>query len=510
MPKALISVYDKTGLADFAGWLVLMGWKLLATSDTARSLRKAGLIVTDVAEITALPEILDGQVKATHPAILSGLLARDRLADRAVMHDLSWDYIDLAIVNLPPLDEITRQAGMDMNAVAEVLDVDGVTLIRAAAKNSERVTLLCDPADYALVLHELENGGVRPETRKRLAAKGFALTSQYDAIAAAYFGLHAVSDYPAPGQQPLDLRLYPVQKLRYGENPHQSAALYAFQPATGPLGGKIMQGKELSYTNLLDLDASWRVVTRFERPTICLMRQTSPCGVASAESLELAFKDALACDPVSAYGSVVASNRIVDADTVRAMGGVFVECLIAPGYTEEARELLLKRKRCRVMAMPDMVIEPKFELRSIVHGILRQEVDFGDPPGGASWRVVSERQPTEAEWTAMRFAWKVCTFVHSNAIVMAKGEATIGIGGGQPNRVDCVRVALMRAGERSRGASLASDAFFPFPDSIEVAAQAGITAIVHPGGSVRDQDAIDAADAHGIAMALTGVRHFRH
>lgn len=510
MPRAILSVSNKTGLADLASWLLLMGWKLLATSETARALRKAGVTVTDVAEYTAMPESLDGQVRANHPAILGGLLARDTLADRAAMHERGWDYLDLAVVNLPPFEEVINEPGLSMQAALESLDVDGVSLIRAAAKNSERVTLLCDPSDYRAVLAELENGSVRPETRHRLAAKGFALTSRYDAAAAAYFGLHAVSAYPAVGQQPLDLRLYPVQKLRYGENPHQTATLYSFQPGVGPLGGKILQGRELSYTNLLDLDASWRLTTRFDRPTICIMRQTSPCGVASGESLAAAFKAALAADPISAYGAVVASNRVMDADTVRAMSGVFIECVIAPGYTDEARELLSKRKRCRVVLMPDMVIEPKFELRSIGRGVLKQEVDFGDPPGSAAWRVVSERQPTEDEWTAMRFAWKVSTFARSNAIVMAKGEATIGIGSGQPNRVDCVRVALLRAGERAQGSAMASDAFFPFPDSIEVAAQAGITAIVHPGGSVRDQDSIDAADAHGMAMVLTGVRHFRH
>jgi phosphoribosylaminoimidazolecarboxamide formyltransferase/IMP cyclohydrolase len=510
MPRAILSVSDKTGLTDLASWLLLMGWKLYATSETARALRKAGLTVTDVAEYTATPEALDGQVRAAHPAILAGLLARDTLADRAALHERGWEFFDLAAINLPPFEEAISQPGLSMEAALESLDTDGVALMRAAAKNAERVTLLTDPADYRAVLGELESGGVRAETRRRLAAKGFALTSRYDAVAAAYFGLHAVSAYPAAGQQPLDLRLYPVQKLRYGENPHQSATLYSFQPGVGPLGGQILQGRELSYTNLLDLDTSWRLVTRFDRPTVCIMRQTSPCGAASAETLTLAFKAALATDPISAYGAVVASNRVMDADTVRAMSGVFIECVIAPGYTEEARELLSKRKRCRIVLMPDMVIEPKFELRSIARGVLKQEVDFGDPAGSAAWRVVSERQPSEDEWTALRFGWKVSTFSRSNAIVLAKGEATVGIGSGQPNRVDCVRVALMRATERAQGSAMASDAFFPFPDSIEVAAQAGITAIVHPGGSVRDQDSIDAADAHGMAMVLTGVRHFRH
>jgi phosphoribosylaminoimidazolecarboxamide formyltransferase/IMP cyclohydrolase len=272
----------------------------------------------------------------------------------------------------------------------------------------------------------------------------------------------------------------------------------------------VLQGKELSYTNLLDLDAAWRVVTSFERPSVAIVKHVSPCGIASAERLLDAFRGALASDPVSAYGGIVACNRPIDEATVRIMGDLFIECIIAPGYLPAARDLLAKRKNCRLLEMPDTAIEPKFEFRSVNRGLLMQASDFGDPPGAPEWKTVSQRAPTAEELQDLRFAWKACQFVRSNAIVFAHGEATVGIGGGQPNRVDCVRIAAQRAGEKAQGAVMASDAFFPFPDSVQVAAEAGITAAVHPGGSVRDGEAIAAADAAGMAMVVTGFRHFRH
>jgi phosphoribosylaminoimidazolecarboxamide formyltransferase/IMP cyclohydrolase len=297
--------------------------------------------------------------------------------------------------------------------------------------------------------------------------------------------------------------------LRYGENPHQSATLYSFEPGAGPLGGKVLQGKELSYNNLLDLDAAWRAAASFERPTICIVKHLSPCGMASADMLTEAFRAAFECDRVSAFGGVIASNQPFDGATAEALGDLFVECLAAPGFTGEARAVLARKKNCRLLEMPDTAIQPRHELRSIVRGLLRQELDLGDP-ADAEWKVVSKRQPTETEWTALRFAWKACQHVKSNAIVLAQGEATVGIGGGQPNRVDCVRIAVERASEKSKGAVMASDAFFPFPDSVEVAARAGVAAVIHPGGSVRDADSLAAADAAGMVMVVTRVRHFRH
>src|SRR5581483_1580991 len=411
----------------------------------------------------------------------------------------------------------------------ENIDIGGVALIRAAAKNFQRVTLVCDPMDYARVLEELRTGGVSETVRRELALKGFRLTSAYDAAIYEYLERTSPPAQDRPHPQPLsasergvnrrndvgglEIQLYPIQTLRYGENPHQGATLYAFEREGTPFGGRVLQGKELSYNNLLDLDAAWRAAVSFEEPCIAIVKHLSPCGIAIAASLVDAFRYALASDPISAFGGVIASNRTFDETTAGALGELFVECIAAPSFTAGAREILAKRKNCRLVEMPNLEIEPRYELRSIVRGILRQDVDFGDPPM-TEWKVVSKRAPTEEELQALRFAWKACQHVKSNAIVFARrfenGAATVGIGGGQPNRVDSVRIAAERAGEKSRGAVMASDAFFPFPDSVEVAAKAGITAIVQPGGSVRDGDSIAAANAAGMAMVVTGVRHFRH
>ncbi|HEX9029673.1 MAG TPA: bifunctional phosphoribosylaminoimidazolecarboxamide formyltransferase/IMP cyclohydrolase [Anaerolineales bacterium] len=501
MPKAILSVHDKTGLVDFARGLRRLGWTLIASGGTARLLRDSQIAVIEVAEYTGSPEVLGGRVKTLHPAIHAGLLARPTEADQAELSRQGWDYIDLVAVNLYPFEQTIARPGATLEDAIENIDIGGVTLIRAAAKNQERVTLACDPSDYPQVLAELESGPVKAETRARLAAKGFALTAHYDAAIAAYLAPGGAETWQA----------YPVQKLRYGENPHQSATLYTFEPGSGPLGGQVLQGKELSYTNLLDLDGAWKAAVSFARPTIVIVKHVSPCGIASAGNLAEAYRAAFACDPVSAFGGVIASNRTLDRETTEALHDLFVECIIAPGFDAEARNLLAKKKNCRLVEMPDLSIEPRFELRSITRGLLKQDIDFGDPANQEqAWKVVSKRQPSEAEWDSLRFAWKACQFVRSNAIVFAQGEATVGIGGGQPNRVDCVRIAAAHAGEKSRGAVMASDAFFPFPDSVEVAAQAGIRAIIHPGGSLRDAESITAADSAGMAMVTTGARHFRH
>jgi phosphoribosylaminoimidazolecarboxamide formyltransferase / IMP cyclohydrolase len=510
MPTAILSVHDKTGLIDFARGLHALGWSLIASGGTAKTLRDQNLPVTDVADYTHSPEILGGRVKTLHPAIHGGLLARATAADHAELLNLGWDYLDLVAVNLYPFEATIAKPDVTFEDAIENIDIGGVTLMRAAAKNHQRVTLVCDPADYAAVLDELRAGQVTEATRRRLAIKGFAATAQYDTAIAAYL---------AP-ERPLHVTAYPIQTLRYGENPHQAATVYSYEPGGGPLGGQVLQGKALSYTNLLDLDAAWKGAVSFERPTIVIVKHLSPCGLASADRLVDAFQAALASDPISAYGGVIASNRPFDAATAQALGELFVECIAAPGFDADARSILAKRKNLRLLDLPNLDIDPAYELRSINRGLLKQDIDRGDPPPappvgdgggvGGRWKVVSQRQPTAAEWTALRFAWKACQHVKSNAIVFAQGEATVGIGGGQPNRVDCVRIAHDRAGEKSIGAVMASDAFFPFPDSVEAAAQAGITAIAHPGGSVRDAESIAAADAHNMAMVTTGVRHFRH
>jgi len=494
-----LSVHDKTGLPEFARGLHELGWSLIASGGTARLLRELGLPVTDVADYTGSPEILGGRVKTLHPAVHGGLLARPTSEDREELLKLGWDYIDLVAVNLYPFEQTVAKPGVSLAEVIENIDIGGVTLIRAAAKNYERVSLVCDPADYSGVLAELRAGGVSAEKRRALALKGFAATAHYDGAISAYLS----------GDGSMTLNLYPVQSLRYGENPHQSAVLYGYQPGQGALGGKVLQGKELSYNNLLDLDAAWRAAVCYEETAVAIVKHLSPCGIATADTLAEAYRSALASDPVSAFGGIIAANRPLDEETAVAIKDLFVECIIAPGFSTEALAIFAGKKNLRLVEMPDLQVTPDYELRSITRGILRQSIDFGDP-AGSEWKVVSQRQPSEHEWSALRFAMKACQHVKSNSIVFAQGTATVGIGGGQPNRVDCVRIAIQRAGEKARGAAMASDAFFPFTDSVEVAAQAGVTAIVHPGGSLRDSDSIAIADQYGLAMVTTGVRHFRH
>ena len=499
MPKAILSVFDKTGLVEFASGLVSLGWTLIASGGTARLLRDNDLAVTEVADYTGSPEILNGRVKTLHPAIHGGLLARPTASDLGELHALGWDYIDLVASNLYPFEATVAKPNVTLEDAIENIDIGGVTLIRAAAKNFERVTLVCDPGDYTQVLGEIKNGGPTLETRRMLALKGFNLTTHYDS---------AISAYLNP-QNALQIQAYPVSKLRYGENPHQSATLYAYTPGKGPFGGTVLQGKELSYNNLLDIDAAWKAALSYERPSICIVKHLSPCGIASADRLKDAFQAALASDPVSAFGGVIASNRPFDGETAEAIGSLFVECIIAPGFTEEARAVLANKKNLRLVETDAVKIETDYELRTVAGGILQQSLDRGDPDGTV-WEVVSSRQPTPEEWTALRFAWKACQHVKSNAIVFAKGEATVGIGGGQPNRVDCVRIAIQRAGDKVEGAVMASDAFFPFADSVETAATAGITAVIQPGGSIHDAESLAAAESAGMAMVVTGVRHFRH
>ncbi|OQZ00083.1 MAG: bifunctional phosphoribosylaminoimidazolecarboxamide formyltransferase/IMP cyclohydrolase [Chloroflexi bacterium UTCFX4] len=522
MPKAILSVHDKTNLIPFARGLRELGWTLIASGGTARALRENQIPVTEVAEYTQSPEILGGRVKTLHPAIHGGLLARSNDNDLKELQQLNWDYIDLVAVNLYPFEKTIAQENVTLDDAIENIDIGGVTLIRAAAKNFQRVTLVCDPNDYENVLNELREGGVKDATRKNLAVKGFSLTAHYDTTIHSYLAnlQSPISNPQSPIsnlQSPLRLTAFPVQQLRYGENPHQRATLYSFEPNGGALGGRVLQGKELSYNNLLDLDAAWRGVVSFsdarDDTSVVIVKHLSPCGIASAKSLRAAFEQARASDPISAFGGVIAANRAFDAETANALGELFVECIAAPAFTDDAREILAKRKNLRLVEMPDLDIEPRYELRTITRGILKQDVDFGDPEN-TEWKIISKRAPSEDELRALKFAWKVCQHVKSNAIVFARnfenGIATVGIGGGQPNRVDCVKIAAERAGEQARGAVMASDAFFPFPDSVEVAARAGITAIIHPGGSVRDADSLAVADANNIAMVVTGARHFRH
>ncbi len=510
MKRALLSVSDKTGLVDFARGLAHLGVELVSTGGTARALRAAGLTVRAVEEVTGFPEILDGRVKTLHPAIHGGILARREPAHLDQLGALSISPIDLVAVNLYPFGQTVARPGVTLAEAVEQIDIGGAALLRAAAKNFAAVTVLCDPADYPQVLAELRHRGeVSLATRQRLALKAFRHTAGYDAAIADYLAGQFETDEPFPSE--LLLRLWRVQTLRYGENPHQQAALYGLAPDGTPLGGQLLQGKPLSYNNILDLDAAWRAVGDFSAPTVVIVKHNNPCGVASAQSLAEAFPLALAGDPVSAFGSVIAVNHLFDEATARALGDLFVEAIAAPGFTPAARDVLAARPNCRLLEIPTVGagLAPAltWELRGVQAGVLVQEPDALDEK---EWRVVTTREPTAEEREGLEFAWRVVKHVKSNAIVLARGQATVGVGAGQMSRVDAVRLAVTKAGDRAAGSVLASDAFFPFPDGVEEAARAGVTAVAQPGGSVRDEQVVAAAEAAGLAMVFTGRRHFRH
>lgn len=520
--QALFSVYDKRKLVPFAEGLAAAGWELLASGGTARALREAGLPVTDVSEVTGAPEMLGGRVKTLHPAVHGAILARDSAADRAELAAQQIRPIDLVVCNLYPFTETVSRPDATPAEVVEQIDIGGVALLRAAAKNYERVTAICDPADYEPVLSELHRrGAVSGEARQRLAAKAFAHTRDYDTAIARYLQAKEGQETTRPEDVlpgTLSLTLHRAQALRYGENPHQAAGLYAPEVDAGPLGGRLLQGKALSYNNLLDLNAAWRAASGFDEPAVVIVKHLSPCGIATDQrAAAAAFPVALASDPVSAFGGVIAVNVPIEmafADAV-AEAGLFVEAIVAPGFSPEAQTWFAEHKKnCRLLALPGVdqakdAASKRFEVRAVRGGFLVQERDAGDPPG-TEWRLASERQPTEDEWAALRFAWQAVAHVRSNGIVFARPRATVGIGGGLPSRVDAVRLAAAKAGERAQGAAMASDAFFPFPDGVEEAARAGVTAIIQPGGSVRDEEVIAAADRRTLAMVFTGVRHFRH
>lgn len=521
--RAILSVYDKTGIVKFAWGLSGLGWELVASGGTARLLDAAGLDVVPVSSVTGAAEMLGGRVKTLHPAIHGAILARDTPGDQAELVLQGIATIDLVVSNLYPFQETIAQPDVTLEQAVEQIDVGGVTLLRAAAKNFARVTVLCDPADYESVLAELrENGSVGEMTRRRLAVKAFAHTRDYDTVITSYLmqlDEKVAAPVDATGNLPdcLVLDLVKVQSLRYGENPHQAAALYGRTAATGPLGGKLLQGKALSYNNLLDLDAVWQAAASFDESAVVIVKHLSPCGIATAETPAAAFPLALASDPVSAFGSVIAVNRPVEDSFITAadVAGLFVEAIIAPAFSEGVQTWFTKHKRnCRLVALEDGEVSFGLEMRGIRGGYIVQEVDMGDPES-ANWQVVSQRQPTEVEWRALRFGWRAVQYVKSNAIVLAVAHAngalvTVGIGGGQPSRVDAVRMAVAKAGDRASRAVMASDAFFPYADGLEVAAEAGVKAVIQPGGSVRDEEVINAANRLGLAMVFTGIRHFKH
>jgi phosphoribosylaminoimidazolecarboxamide formyltransferase/IMP cyclohydrolase len=514
MPRALLSVYDKTDLVKFASSLTELGWDLVATGGTEQALRSAGLDVKSVEQLTGVPGLLDGRVKTLHPAIHAGILARDRAEDMESLKQFGYAPINMVVCNLYPFRETVAQLGITLQDAVEQIDVGGVTLLRAAAKNFLQVIVVCDVNDYARILASLKaSADVDLATRRNLAVKAFAHTRDYDTSIHAYLA-QEITPALAVDTPPerLSLAMHRIEVLRYGENPHQIAAYYSQQPgAAGPLGGTLLGGKPLSYNNILDLDAAWRAVSSFADPSVVIVKHLNPTGIASAETLAEAYPQALASDPVSAFGGVIAVNRMVDDDFVEALGSLFVEAVAAPSFSPTAQaQLVEKRKNCRLLQIPQRTRNGyEYEIRSVHMGLLVQSQDTGDPDDTARM-TVTQRAPTQAEMEALEFAWKAVQHVKSNAIVLALPGATIGIGGGLPSRVDAVDLAVCKAGGRAKGAVMASDAFFPFADGVDAAAEAGVSAIIQPGGSIRDSEVIEAANRANIAMVFTNIRHFRH
>jgi phosphoribosylaminoimidazolecarboxamide formyltransferase/IMP cyclohydrolase len=520
---ALISVFDKTGIVEFAQALARLGVTIISTGGTARTLREPGIDVRDVSEITGFPEILDGRVKTLHPRIHGGLLAiRNDEAHRRQLEQHDINYIDLVVVNLYPFQKTAANPNATTGEIIENIDIGGPSMIRAAAKNFQDVVVVVDPSDYeplAKELHETQ-GHVRFETRLALVRKAFAHTASYDAAIADYLASRLALDTssqqlriePAPTMpERQTVILKKKQDLRYGENPHQQAALYALSGEAGGVArAEQLQGKELSFNNFLDLDAAWNLAGEFDEPVCAIIKHTNPCGVATADSPLEAYKKANATDPVSAFGGIVAFNRPVDGQTASEIGKVFVEAIIAPGYDEAAWQALSQKKNVRVMRMGQPQPASRgLDWKRITGGLLLQTPDI-HRLRREELKVVTERQPTEQELEALLFAWIVCKHVKSNAIVFARRGQLVGVGAGQMSRVDSVKIAAMKAALPLEGTVLASDAFFPFRDGVDEAANTGATAIIQPGGSIRDEEVISAANEHGLAMVLTGIRHFRH
>ncbi len=522
--RALISVSDKTGVADLASELAALQVELLSTGGTAKLLRDKGLKVRDVSDLTGFPEMLDGRVKTLHPKVHGGLLAiRSNAEHQAAVEKHGIEYIDMVVVNLYPFEKTAAKPGVTLEELIENIDIGGPSMLRSAAKNFEDVTVLVDAADYAGVLDELKenNRCVSRETRARLARKVFATTAAYDSTISSTLQKLAGAEFPAA----LHLNYLKAIDLRYGENPHQKAALYrnAAAAGIGLAGAPQLQGKELSYNNLVDLEAAWRLVNEFTEPATAIIKHTNPCGAATSSTLAESYRRALDVDPVSAFGGVIAFNRPVDDITAEELSKLFVEAVAAPGYEAPALGRLGAKKNLRLIDMSSSGAdgpglagtagdEAGWAVKAVGGGLLVQTPDHL-PAQPDQWKCVTERQPTPEELNAMIFAWRVVKHVKSNAIVYARDGVLVGVGAGQMSRVDSVKLGANKARDLNHsleGTVMASDAFFPFPDGIEEAARVGVTAIVQPGGSVRDNEAIAAANQHGIAMMLTGVRHFSH
>lgn len=508
--RALLSVSDKNGVLEFAQALEALDYEILSTGGTMKHLKENGVAVTAVDEVTGFPEIMEGRVKTLNPLIHGGLLAKqDDAAHQAQMAEHGIQPIHIVCVNLYPFKETISKPDVSTDDAIENIDIGGPAMLRASAKNHAYVTVIVDAADYGQVLEELQTEGQTTlETRRRLAAKVFRHTAAYDALISGY--LTDLADEQFPEQVTFTYEL--KQPLRYGENPHQQAAFYS-----RPLGSdfsianaKQVHGKELSYNNIQDANAAIQIVKEFNQPAAVAVKHMNPCGVGVGETIAEAFNKAYEADPVSIFGGIIALNREVDAETAEKLSGIFLEIIIAPSFTDEAIDVLTKKKNIRLLTIPfEQHKQEAWNTVSVEGGLLMQQPDaygFDD----AEIRVATDREPTEAEWEAMKLGWAVVKHVKSNAIVVSDAQRTLGVGAGQMNRVGAAAIALTQAGERAKGAALASDAFFPMDDTVEAAAKAGITAIIQPGGSVKDEDSIKKANEYGIAMVFTGVRHFKH
>lgn len=508
--RAIVSVSNKEGIVPFVKTLVESGVEVISTGGTKKVLEENGVNVIGISAVTGFPEILDGRVKTLHPAIHGGLLAmRTNEAHQQQLEEHHITPIDLVVVNLYPFQATIAKPDVTFADAIENIDIGGPTMLRAAAKNHADVTVVVDPADYALVADEMkENGAIKSETKRKLAAKVFRHTAAYDAMIAEYLTKQVGEEHP----ESLTVTFEKRQDLRYGENPHQKAAFYQ-----KPLGSDSsiaaatqLHGKELSYNNINDADAALGIVKEFSEPAVVAVKHMNPCGVGVGPTIEEAYDKAYQADPVSIFGGIIAANREVDRQTALKMKEIFLEIIIAPSFSEEALEILTSKKNLRLLTV-HLNDEKSTEKRlTTIHGgLLVQDEDVAGLDE-ASISIPTKRKPTEQEWKDLRLAWKVVKHVKSNAIILTKDNMTIGVGAGQMNRVGAAKIAMEQAGEKANGSVLGSDAFFPMPDTVEAAAKAGITAIIQPGGSIRDEDSIKACDEHGIAMVFTGVRHFKH
>jgi phosphoribosylaminoimidazolecarboxamide formyltransferase / IMP cyclohydrolase len=513
--RAILSVTDKTGLVEFARKLAGIGVELISTGGTAKLLRESGISVKDISDLTGFPEMLDGRVKTLHPKVHGGILhRRENAAHRSAVAEHGIQPIDMVVVNLYAFEKTAAKPGVPFEDLVENIDIGGPSMIRSAAKNFRDVAVVTSPADYDALAEEMARSGgeLSAATKWRLAQKAFATTAAYDSAIAStlervssngHFELRPAEGFPAT----LRMAFQKVMDLRYGENPHQKAAMYSDGSGAGVANGHQLQGKELSYNNIVDLQAAWDLAQEFDEPVVAIIKHTNPCGTATGKTLLEAYKKALECDPVSAFGGVIGVNRVIDGSSAEEMAKLFLEVIAAPGFDNDAKAKFAAKKNLRLVEV--VPSDQKWVLKNVSGGMLVQDADIR-PLTDADLKVVTKRTPTPEEKRALLFGWRVCKHVKSNAILYVRDGQTVGVGAGQMSRVDSCKIGAMKAQLPLKGTVAASDAFFPFPDGVEEIARVGSTAIIQPGGSVRDQEVIEAADRHGMAMIFTGVRHFRH